>query len=67
MLAEIEAHGSVAGPDPSLQSQPSNAIRRRSPRRLGAADVDLFEINEAFASVAIQSMRDLGVTTRSST
>jgi acetyl-CoA C-acetyltransferase len=62
VLAEIEAYGTVAGPDPSLQSQPSNAIANalkkldKSPQ-----DVDLFEINEAFASVAIQSIRDLGV------
>ena len=48
---------------PSLQSQPSNAILKALKREeLSAADVDLFEINEAFASVAIQSMRDLGVT-----
>jgi acetyl-CoA C-acetyltransferase len=62
VLAEIEAYGSVAGPDPSLQSQPSNAITNAL-NKLGKTpqDVDLFEINEAFASVAIQSMRDLGV------
>ena len=63
VMAEIGAHGVVAGPDASLQSQPSNAILKALKReKLGAADVDLFEINEAFASVAIQSMRDLGVT-----
>lgn len=62
VLAEIEAYGTVAGPDPSLQSQPSNAIRRAlSKAGLASSDVDLFEINEAFASVAIQSIRDLGV------
>jgi acetyl-CoA C-acetyltransferase len=62
VLAEIEAYGTVAGPDPSLQSQPSNAINAAL-KKLGRTpqDVDLFEINEAFASVAIQSMRDLGV------
>ncbi|WP_214366921.1 acetyl-CoA C-acetyltransferase [Pseudonocardia sp. H11422] len=62
VLAEIGAHGVVAGPDPSLLSQPSNAIAkalRREGRTPG--DVDLFEINEAFASVAIQSMRDLDI------
>jgi acetyl-CoA C-acetyltransferase len=62
ILAEIGAHGTVAGPDPSLLSQPSNAIRKA----LGKAgrtpgDVDLFEINEAFAAVALQSMRDLDI------
>jgi acetyl-CoA C-acetyltransferase len=63
VLAEIGAHGVVAGPDASLQSQPSNAITKALKREgLSASDVDLFEINEAFASVAIQSMRDLGIT-----
>ena len=62
ILAEIGAHGTVAGPDPSLLSQPSNAIAKALGRDgLTPADVDLFEINEAFASVAIQSMRDLGI------
>jgi len=62
ILAEIGAHGSVAGPDPSLLSQPSNAIRKALGREGRTPDdVDLFEINEAFAVVAIQSMRDLGV------
>jgi acetyl-CoA C-acetyltransferase len=63
ILAEIGAHGNVAGPDNSLPSQPSNAIKQA----LGKAgrtvsDLDLIEINEAFAAVAVQSMRDLGVT-----
>jgi len=62
VLAEIGAHGVVAGPDPSLLSQPSNAIKKALDREgLSISQVDLFEINEAFASVAIQSMRDLGV------
>jgi acetyl-CoA C-acetyltransferase len=62
ILAEIGAHGVVAGPDPSLLSQPSNAIGKALGREgLTPGDVDLFEINEAFASVAIQSMRDLGI------
>ena len=65
VLAEIGAHGVVAGPDPSLQSQTSNAITRALKREgLTPGDVDLFEINEAFAAVAIQSMRDLGLTPR---
>ena len=63
ILAEIGAHGTVAGPDPSLLSQPSNAILQAlGKEKLAPSDVDLFEINEAFASVAIQSMRDLEIT-----
>jgi acetyl-CoA C-acetyltransferase len=63
VLAEIGAHGVVAGPDPSLQSQPSNAINKALSREgLSVSDLDLIEINEAFASVGIQSTRDLGVT-----
>jgi acetyl-CoA C-acetyltransferase len=62
VLAEIGAHGTVAGPDASLLSQPANAIAKALGRQgLSPADVDLFEMNEAFAAVAIQSMRDLGV------
>jgi acetyl-CoA C-acetyltransferase len=61
-LAEIGAHGNVAGPDNSLHSQPSNAIRQALGKAgLAVSDLDLIEINEAFAVVAIQSMRDLGV------
>ncbi|TDC94289.1 acetyl-CoA C-acetyltransferase [Actinomadura sp. 7K507] len=61
-LAEIGAHGNVAGPDNSLQSQPSNAIKHAlGKENLSVGDLDLIEINEAFASVGIQSMRDLGV------
>ncbi|SEF90841.1 acetyl-CoA C-acetyltransferase [Thermomonospora echinospora] len=61
-LAEIGAHGNVAGPDNSLQSQPSNAIKHALAKEGLAVDaLDLIEINEAFASVAVQSMRDLGV------
>jgi len=62
-LAEIGAHGNVAGPDNSLQSQPSNAIKHALSKdgTVGVGDLDVIEINEAFASVAIQSMRDLGV------
>ncbi|WP_406282602.1 acetyl-CoA C-acetyltransferase [Embleya sp. NBC_00896] len=63
-LAEIGAHGNVAGPDNSLQSQPSNAIKHALGKQgLDVADLDLIEINEAFAAVAVQSMRDLGVDT----
>ncbi|MGW1409305.1 acetyl-CoA C-acetyltransferase [Streptomyces sp. NPDC002403] len=62
-IAEIGAHGNVAGPDNSLQSQPSNAIKHALKKEgLEVADLDLIEINEAFAAVAVQSMKDLGVT-----
>jgi acetyl-CoA C-acetyltransferase len=61
-LAEIGAHGIVAGPDNSLHSQPSNAINAALAKAgLTVNDLDLIEINEAFAAVGIQSMRDLGV------
>ena len=61
-LAEIGAHGVVAGPDASLQSQPANAIKAALAKEsLDVADLDLVEINEAFASVGIQSMRELGL------
>lgn len=63
-IAEIGAHGNVAGPDNSLQSQPSNAIDHALKKEgLQVADLDLIEINEAFAAVAVQSMKDLGVST----
>ena len=62
VLAEIGAHGNVAGPDNSLHSQPSNAIKQALAKAgRTTADLDLIEINEAFAAVAIQSMRDLGI------
>jgi acetyl-CoA C-acetyltransferase len=61
-IAEIGAHGNVAGPDNSLQSQPSNAIRHALAKEgLDVADLDLIEINEAFAAVAAQSAKDLGL------
>jgi acetyl-CoA C-acetyltransferase len=62
-LAEIGRYGTVAGPDPSLLHQPANAIRDAL-RRDGTVDavgLDLIEINEAFAGVALASMRELGV------
>ncbi|MDS1270490.1 acetyl-CoA C-acetyltransferase [Lipingzhangella sp. LS1_29] len=63
VLAEIGAHGNVAGPDNSLQSQPSAAITHALGKAgRSVADLDLIEINEAFASVCVQSMRDLGIT-----
>jgi acetyl-CoA C-acetyltransferase len=61
-LAEIGAHGNVAGPDNSLQSQPANAIQHAlSKEGLAVDDLDLVEINEAFAAVGLQSMADLGL------
>ena len=61
-LAEIGAHGNVAGPDNSLHSQPSNAINHALKKGgLSIDDLDLIEINEAFAAVGIQSTRDLGI------
>ncbi|MET7714314.1 acetyl-CoA C-acetyltransferase [Streptomyces sp. NPDC005407] len=61
-IAEIGAHGNVAGPDNSLHSQPSNAIRNAIGKEgIGVEDLDLIEINEAFGSVLVQSMKDLGV------
>src|SRR5690554_4746027 len=62
VLAVVEASGQVAGPDNSLHSQPSNAINSALARAgWSVSDLDFIEINEAFASVAIQSTRDLGV------
>ncbi|HEY5473446.1 MAG TPA: acetyl-CoA C-acyltransferase, partial [Candidatus Limnocylindrales bacterium] len=61
--AEIGAHGTVAGPDPSLVNQPANAIQDAL-RRDGAltiADLDLVEINEAFAGVTLASTAQLGI------
>jgi acetyl-CoA C-acetyltransferase len=61
-LAEIGAHGNVAGPDNSLLAQPANAITHAlSKDGLTVDDLDLIEINEAFAAVGIHSMRELGV------
>ncbi len=61
-LGEILGYGQVAGPDASLLHQPSGAIRKaleRSGKSIG--DIDLFEINEAFAAVGLASMDDLGI------
>lgn len=61
-IAEIGAHGQTAGPDGSLHSQPARAIELALKREgLTARDLDLVEINEAFASVLIQSAKDLGI------
>ncbi len=61
-LAEIGAHGVVAGPDASLQEQPANAILKALGREgLEVSDLDLVEINEAFAAVGIVSTDKLGI------
>lgn len=62
-IAEIRAHGEVAGPDPSLLLQPANAIRDALKRdgELTVGDLDVVEINEAFASVGLASTRELGL------
>jgi acetyl-CoA C-acetyltransferase len=61
-LAELIGYGMVAGPDPSLLTQPSRAIKRAlEGGDMTVSDVDLFELNEAFAAVGIASMRDLGI------
>ncbi len=62
-LGEILGNGQVAGPDPSLLTQPSRAIFQALERAgLGVSDIDLFELNEAFAAVGVASMADLGIT-----
>jgi acetyl-CoA C-acetyltransferase len=61
-LAEIGAHGVVAGPDNSLQEQPAQAAKAALAKDgLSVDDVDLFELNEAFAAVGIASTKALGV------
>jgi acetyl-CoA C-acetyltransferase len=62
VLAEIGYHGVVAGPDASLQAQPANAIAKALARAgEPTSALDLIEVNEAFASVAVHSARQLGV------
>jgi acetyl-CoA C-acetyltransferase len=62
-LAELVSFGMVAGPDPSLLTQPSRAINRALDRAgMKVSELDLFELNEAFAAVGLASMRDLGIT-----
>lgn len=61
-LAEVLGHGQVAGPDSSLQLQPAAATRRACDRAgVGVDELDLVEINEAFAAVGLASARDLGL------
>jgi acetyl-CoA C-acetyltransferase len=62
-IAELAGFGMVAGPDPSLLTQPSRAIKRALETiDATVSDVDLFELNEAFAAVGLASMQDLGIT-----
>ena len=61
-LAEIGAHGMVAGPDSTLQMQPANATRKACDKEgISPEDLDLVEFNEAFAAVGIDSARALGL------
>ena len=61
-LGEIVSIGQVAGPDASLISQPAQAIKAALAKaNLAVEDIDLFELNEAFAAVGCQSMNDLGI------
>ncbi|WP_101650738.1 acetyl-CoA C-acetyltransferase [Brevibacterium ihuae] len=62
ILAVIRSHAWTAGPDSSLQHQPSQAIKAAAEREgMSPADFDLYEINEAFAAVSLASMKDLGI------
>ena len=61
-LGELVAYGQVAGPDPSLLLQPSRAIAQALAKAgVGVPDVDIFEINEAFAAVGLASADDLSI------
>jgi acetyl-CoA C-acetyltransferase len=61
-LGEIVGYGQVAGPDPSLLTQPSRAIKQAAERSgTDISSIDLFELNEAFAAVGLASMADLGI------
>lgn len=61
-IAEIGAHGVVAGPDSTLQSQPARAIEAACRKEgISPGDLDLVEINEAFAAVGIASTKELGI------
>ena len=62
-LGEIVSYGQIAGPDPSLLTQPSRSIKQALERaNLQVSDIALFELNEAFAAVGVASMKDLGIT-----
>jgi acetyl-CoA C-acetyltransferase len=62
-LGEIVGYGQIAGPDASLLTQPSRAIKQAAERAgKQISDISLFELNEAFAAVGLASMADLGIT-----
>ncbi len=62
-IAELVSYGMVAGPDPSLLTQPARAIKAALAKvDMTVDDIDLFELNEAFAAVGVASMEDLGIT-----
>ena len=61
-LVEIGAHGVVAGPDSTLQSQPANAVKKAVQREgIAVEQLEVIELNEAFAAVALASTKELGV------
>jgi acetyl-CoA C-acetyltransferase len=61
-IAEVVAYGQVAGPDASLLTQPARSILQALDRAgLAVGDLDLFELNEAFAAVGVASMNELGI------
>ncbi|MTB25261.1 MAG: acetyl-CoA C-acyltransferase, partial [Actinobacteria bacterium] len=61
-LCEIGAHGVVAGPDTSLHAQPANALEKALKREgMKVSELDILEINEAFAAVGLVSTRQLGI------
>jgi acetyl-CoA C-acetyltransferase len=61
-LAEIGAHGMVAGPDSTLQQQPANATQKACDKEgISPADLDLIEFNEAFAAQVVAVVRELGM------
>jgi len=61
-LGEIVSYGQVAGPNASLLTQPSQAILKAAAKaKLAVANIDLFELNEAFACVGAASMDELGI------
>ncbi|HEX3839898.1 MAG TPA: acetyl-CoA C-acetyltransferase [Acidimicrobiales bacterium] len=61
-LGELIGYGQVAGPDPSLLHQPSHAMSVALDKaKVALGDVDVFEINEAFAAVGLASADDLGI------
>jgi acetyl-CoA C-acetyltransferase len=61
-IAEIGAHGVVAGPDSTLQHQPANAIRKAASKAgIDPAGFDVYEINEAFSAVGLASAKELGI------